>query len=526
MFATTSQVARATLACAVFVSGCALETAEESDESGASEADEVTASESQALFHKTTQYRLVRGAEYKGHSTHPTGAARWYMPTVVKDQNGDGKNELMLGQPYGVGANPNRQGAVRILSGADLSELQVISPDDVDSEYDGTFGYSAHSLGDLNHDGKTDFAIGSSTLRVRNPDGTLGPNDVTGATWLLKSNNGGGYDVSRILGDDPSGFFGYWMTTVTLALPSFLRHGAPGAPWRAATNAMPVLGLVSSQAKFRAGRAWGIEPRTETVAYKASDDAANNDTISERRGYFIAPAGDINRNGFTDFVMTANGQWIASDPDPRRYAGRVYFHDGLTGDLIRAVEGAHDLQFLGYRSGAAAIDDVDDDGVDDFLVGSGRDGVVSGLAGAGVAYVVSGRAIRESTDKVLRISEHPEIVLRTHPGPRAGASFGDSIVNLFDMDGDGVDEYAIGALAYGTATAANTGGIFIYSGATGQLVQTVEGETAGVYLGQQLLSDPVNGVLYAVDPYFPDTNGKSIGRVTILRAEPFDPANP
>jgi len=29
-----------------------------------------------------------------------------------------------------------------------------------------------------------------------------------------------------------------------------------------------------SQAKFRAGRVWGIEPRTSTVAYKASDDPA------------------------------------------------------------------------------------------------------------------------------------------------------------------------------------------------------------------------------------------------------------
>ncbi len=116
-------------------------------------------------------------------------------------------------------------------------------------------------------------------------------------------------------------------------------------------------------------------------------------------------------------------------------------------------------------------------------------------------------------------------MLRTHTGSRAGASFGDSVVNLFDMNGDGVDEYAIGALSHGTAVAANTGGIFVYSGRTGDLLQTIEGETAGVYLGQQLLADPANGVLYAVDPYFPDpVTGKSAGRVQILRAEPADSA--
>jgi hypothetical protein len=522
MFATTRQVARATLACAVLACGCAPETATDAEPK---EALASAQSEAQALRHRPIHYQLVRAAEYRGNSTTASGSARWYMPSVVGDQDGDGVNDLLLGQPYGIGTDPTRQGAVRILSGSDLSELSVIDPDDVDPEYAGTFGYSAQSLGDINHDGQTDFAIGSSVLRHRNPDGTLGPTDNSGVTWLLMSRDGGGFDVTRILGDDPNGFFGYWMTTVSHAMPQHLRHGPPGAPWRAALSAHPVRGLVSSQARFRAGRAWGIDPHTGTVTYRASDDPANNDAISERRGYYVAPAGDIDGNGFTDFLVTANGQWLASDPDPRRYAGRVYFHDGLTGDLIRVVEGAHDLQFLGYRTGAAQIDDVDGDGVEDFVVGSGRDSVVAGLAGAGVAYVVSGRAIRESTDRVLRLNEHPEIVLRTHTGSRAGASFGDCVVNLFDMDGDGVDEYAIGSLGHGTAAAAFTGGIFVYSGRTGELLQTIEGEAAGVYLGQQLLADPANGVLYAVDTYFPDpTTGRSIGRVLLLRAEPVAPA--
>ncbi|APR80832.1 RTX toxin [Minicystis rosea] len=520
MFVITKQIARASLACVVLTCGCA----ETATDTAPSEAEASVQSEGQALWHHPKHYQLVRAGEYRGNSTIASGAARWYMPSVVRDQDGDGVNDLLLGQPYGTGTTPNRQGAVRILSGSDLSEISIINPDDVDPEYGGTFGYSAQSLGDINHDGRTDFAIGSSVLQHRNPDGTLGPSDASGVTYLLKSRHGGGFDVTRILGDDPSGYFGYWMTTVSLGLPRILRHGPPGAPWRAATAAMPVLGLVSSQARFRAGRAWGIEPHSGNVVYRASDDPANNDTISERRGYYVAPAGDIDGNGFTDFLVTANGQWIASAPDPRRYAGRVYFHDGLTGELIRVVEGAHDLQFLGYRSGAAQIDDVNGDGVEDFVVSSGRDGVVSGLAGAGVAYVVSGRAIRDSADPVLRIDQHPEIVLRTHTGSNAGASFGDSVTNLFDMDGDGVDEYAIGALGHSTATATSTGGIFVYSGRTGELLQTIVGEAAGLYLGQQLLADPVNGTLYAVDPYFPDpTTGRSIGRVSLLHAEPVDP---
>ncbi len=421
MFATTRQLVRASLACVVLVCGCAARTPTDAEMSEAVAPEPSEAA--QALWQLPTQYKLVRAAEYRGHSTPASGGARWYMPSVVSDQNGDGVNDLLLGQPYGTGTNPDRQGAVRILSGRDLSELKVINPDDVDPEYGGTFGYSAQSLGDINFDGRTDFAIGSSVLRHRNPDGTLGPSDNTGVTYLLKSRNNGGFNVTRILGDDPNGFFGYWMTTVSVGLPAFLRHGPPGAPWRAAVAATPALRLVSSQARFRAGRAWGIKPFSGTVAYKASDDTANNDAISERRGYYVAPAGDIDGNGFSDFLVTANGQWLANDPDPKLYAGRVYFHDGLTGQLIRVVEGAHDAQFLGYRTGAAQIDDVDDDGVDDFVVGSGRDGVVAGLAGAGVAYVVSGRGIRESADSVLRLDEHPRSCCALTPAAaRARAS--------------------------------------------------------------------------------------------------------
>jgi hypothetical protein len=515
MFTIARASATLTLAYCLLLPSCAMEA-------GSSAAgDESVAETTQSLGRRATRYRLERVAEYRGDSTASNGAARWYMPSVIDDQDGDGENDLLIGAPYGRGSDPTRQGVVRILSGTDLHVIRTINPGDVDNELEGTFGYSAYPLGDLNLDGVTDLAIGSSVIRGRNPvDGTLDPAGYqnTGVTWLLKSKRGGGYSVDRLLGDDPQGFFGYWMAPISLDLPRFLRHGPPrtGRFLR-----LPVLGLASSQAKFRGGRVWGIEPRTGIVAYRGSVDPGNNDAISERRGYHISEAADLDGNGITDILSTANGQWLPTDTDVRRYAGRVYINDGLTGRLIRVIEGASDNQLLGYRSGARQIDDANGDGVDDLLIGGGQDATASGFTQGGVAYVISGRAIRTASETVLNLGTHPEIIVRTHTGTNAGALLGDNMTNLFDMDADGVDEYAIGA--FGTASSLpSTGAVIVYSGRTGVELQRLEGEAANLFFGQYTLADRANGTLYVPDVFFPDpVTRRSIGRVTLYRATPI-----
>ena len=122
--------------------------------------------------------------------------------------------------------------------------------------------------------------------------------------------------------------------------------------------------------------------------------------------------------------------------------------------------------------------------------------------------------------KVLKISEHPEIVLRTHAGTLAGELLGDNMTNLFDLDGDGVDEYAIGAFG-NVSSLPSTGAIIVYSGRTGAELQRLEGESPNLFFGQQTVADLGNGSLYAVDVYFPDPGtGRSIGRVVLFRAVP------
>ena len=54
-------------------------------------------------------------------------------------------------------------------------------------------------------------------------------------------------------------------------------------------------------------------------------------------------------------------------------------------------------------------------------------------------------------------------LVRTYDGPAAGAEFGFSCVVVGDMDGDGMDEFAIGAPGDATG-GAQAGRVFIYRG--------------------------------------------------------------
>jgi hypothetical protein len=76
------------LACGLLLPGCALDVG----------AGETAAQTTQPLSGHRTRYQLVRVTEYRGESTTASGSARWYMPSVIEDQDGDGENDLLLGR--------------------------------------------------------------------------------------------------------------------------------------------------------------------------------------------------------------------------------------------------------------------------------------------------------------------------------------------------------------------------------------------------------------------------------------------
>ena len=179
---------------------------------------------------------------------------------------------------------------------------------------------------------------------------------------------------------------------------------------------------------------------------------------SELLGSSVSGAGDVNDDGYDDFIVGASGS-DAGGTD----AGRVYVYSGLTGGVLWTLTG----QAAGDRFGksVSGAGDVNDDGYDDFIVGASEND--AGGASAGRAYVYSGLT---------------GTVLWTFTGEAAGDDFGASVSGAGDTDDDGYADLIVGALR-NDAAGSNAGRAYVYSGHTGNLLWTFSGFLSGDHFG-------------------------------------------
>jgi hypothetical protein len=107
----------------------------------------------------------------------------------------------------------------------------------------------------------------------------------------------------------------------------------------------------------------------------------------------------------------------------------------------------------------AGVGDIDGDGVPDLAAGAPYQNV-AGQGDQGQVFLFSG-----ATGARLRTLNDPV--------PQAGAYFGLALAGGGDIDGDGVPDVAVGAPGQEVAGQAGQGQVFVFSGASGQLVLTL-----------------------------------------------------
>ena len=175
-------------------------------------------------------------------------------------------------------------------------------------------------------------------------------------------------------------------------------------------------------------------------------------------GSALAPAGDLDGDGFDDFLIGAWGYGGS--------AGRVYIIYGqsdppgeiLLEDVSSTLTGEDTGDLAGYAIAAAG--DVDGDGYDDILIGAPRND--SGDNNAGRVYLWRGGPRRLTTNHDL--GDAPYIL----QGAQEGIHFGWSVSGAIDLDGDNRSELLIGAYEYDGEdadgnTAENIGAAYLFS---------------------------------------------------------------
>jgi len=180
------------------------------------------------------------------------------------------------------------------------------------------------------------------------------------------------------------------------------------------------------------------------------------DATGDEFGFAVDGAGDVDGDGVPDVIIGAD-----RDDDAATDAGRVSVYSGRTGLLLHRWDGSGTSAFLG--ADVAGVGDVDQDGFDDVLF---SETYQSNLYVSGQAYLRSGR------DGAL--------IAQWSAGPKD--QFGYAVAGLGDITGDAVPDVAVSAIT-DSASGSYAGRVYLYDGATFQVIRTHDGPAANAFLG-------------------------------------------
>jgi hypothetical protein len=398
------------------------------------------------------------------------GAAGSAMGRTIaggSDLDGDGVRDFFVAAP---GAR-SQKGIVRAYSGANRNEIfRIIGPAwRPDGGGPDDFGSALTAVGDLDGDGAEDLLIGV-------PLDNVGTGFNHGSAYVYSTASL--MPIHQFSGTQAQAGLGHGVARMQDVDGDGVQDFAVGAPGD---------GLGSSQV----GAVRVYSGQSGAVLY----------TVRGTRNQFgfgrtLGAIDDLDGDGLDDLMI--------GDRDALLLAGQVTVVSGVDGSLLYRVDGLTAGGALSWSM--AAIDDVNNDGLQDLLIGAPYGG--SDLTG--YAMVCSG------ADGSL---------LTLYAGANAQDTLGWSVASAGDVNGDGVGDYLVDAPQY-FVSSPQIGYANLYSGQTGSLLYRFDSNASGASAGRvvaglgDLDSDGCSEIAIG-KPNAANSAGDPAGRVTLYRGNDF-----
>jgi hypothetical protein len=187
---------------------------------------------------------------------------------------------------------------------------------------------------------------------------------------------------------------------------------------------------------------------------------ANKDNF----GKSVCSVGDINGDHMDDFLVGADFAEGGGLDD----SGSVFMYSGLDGSLVYRLDGASNGDKFG--GDISATDDVDGDGVKDFIVGA-RFADAAVAKDAGLAFLYSGAT---------------GVELMRFQGQTLNGFFGISVAGVGDTNLDGAPDFLIGSRGKVSSSGNLPGNAWLYSGADSSLIRHTVGPISGDLFGDEV----------------------------------------
>lgn len=342
------------------------------------------------------------------------GGMGWALASNV-DVNGDGYQDVVVGAP---GVMSSTEGRVYVFlgssSGVGTSPSASLTCDQPRAE----FGSAVASAGDVNRDGFGDVLVGA-------PEYVNGTYDYgEGRVFLFLGSHSG-------LSSVPAWTFEVdqrWARLGEALASAGDVNGDGYSDVIVGDYEYDGVGYTDGKAWVFLGTPTGL---SKTPAWSAS--APHQDAYF---GFAVASAGDVNRDGYADVLISAP----IFSLDLNRYSseGRVYLYTGSATGLRTSPAWTHTGSNPGdqYGTSVASAGDVNNDGYGDVVIGD--------------VYYSHGQTYEGLVELFLGSAAGLASTPRwSYEGNRANAYLGYSVQGVRDVNADGYGDVAVGMLASG-----------------------------------------------------------------------------